>query len=156
MNLVLYFVLNTLLYYYITTENYGTMDNRIKCMGCNSKYINDDEHIKCDFDYNRLGDRNKSCVKCRNRNKTNREKHNPMAQDNTNKITPTIHTNLSKCEIIVYYTMDYKQQQTSFRYKRCGMDKAMDKANEYLIKLHETHTNKFTDDAIYKVYNKDT
>ena len=130
------------------------MNNYILCSGCHGKYIDDGEHIKCDFEYNRFGDRYKCCVKCRNRNKTYREKNNPMA--NTNKITPTIYDDVNNCKIIVYYNMDYKQHQTSFKYKQCGKDNAINKANKYLIKLRETHPNKFTDDAIYKVYNKDS
>ena len=34
----------------------------IKCKGCKCKYINDEEHIKQDFGYNRLGEQLKSCV----------------------------------------------------------------------------------------------
>ena len=37
----------------------------IKCSKCWCKYINDDEHIKQDFGYNRLEERFKTCVKCR-------------------------------------------------------------------------------------------
>ena len=40
-------------------------DNYIKCSKCRSKYINDDEHIKQDFGFNRLNKRFKTCVKCR-------------------------------------------------------------------------------------------
>ena len=38
----------------------------IKCKGCNCKYINDDEHVKQDVGYNRLGKQLNSCVTCRN------------------------------------------------------------------------------------------
>ena len=41
-------------------------DKCIKCKGCGCKYINDGEHIKQSFWYNRLGENIKSCVKCRN------------------------------------------------------------------------------------------
>ncbi len=37
----------------------------IKCGACKCKYINDDEHIKTDFGYNRLEVQYKTCVKCR-------------------------------------------------------------------------------------------
>ncbi len=37
----------------------------IKCSKCKCKYINDDEHIKKDFGYNRMNERYKTCVKCR-------------------------------------------------------------------------------------------
>ena len=41
----------------------------IKCSKCRCKYINDDDHIKNDFGYNRLEERFKTCVKCRERGK---------------------------------------------------------------------------------------
>ena len=37
----------------------------IKCSRCHMKLINDDEHIKNDFGYNRLNERYKQCVRCR-------------------------------------------------------------------------------------------
>ena len=47
-------------------------DKYIKCSKCKCKYINDDEHIKADFGYNRLNERYKTCVKCRTKtSKTN-------------------------------------------------------------------------------------
>eukprot|EP00973_Karenia_brevis_P026424 3646367-Karenia_brevis.AAC.1 len=46
------------------TEQHG--DNKyIKCTNCKCKFINDEEHIKTDFGYNRLNERYKTCVKCR-------------------------------------------------------------------------------------------
>ena len=41
------------------------MTELIKCSNCRCKFINDDEHIKSDFGYNRLGERFKCCLKCR-------------------------------------------------------------------------------------------
>ena len=40
-------------------------DKYIKCSCCKCKFINDDEHIKADFGYNRLNERFKTCAKCR-------------------------------------------------------------------------------------------
>ena len=40
-------------------------DKHIKCSKCKCKYINDDEHIKADFGFNRLNERFKTCTKCR-------------------------------------------------------------------------------------------
>jgi hypothetical protein len=37
----------------------------IKCGACKCKYINDAEHIKTDFGFNRLEVQYKTCVKCR-------------------------------------------------------------------------------------------
>ena len=39
----------------------------IKCSKCRCKYLNDNEHIKTNFGYNRLHERFKCCVKCRNK-----------------------------------------------------------------------------------------
>ena len=44
------------------------IDKHIKCSRCNCKYMNDNEHIKHDFGYNRLEERYKTCVKCRENN----------------------------------------------------------------------------------------
>ena len=42
-------------------------DKYIKCSKCRCKYINDTEHIKNDFGYNRLNERYKTCVTCRDK-----------------------------------------------------------------------------------------
>ena len=47
----------------------------IKCSRCHMKFINDDEHIKTDFGYNRLNERYKQCVKCRSQKAEYREAH---------------------------------------------------------------------------------
>ena len=52
-----------------TSEN----NNYIKCSKCRCKYINDEEHIKHDFGYNRLEERFKTCVKFRERGKEQRK-----------------------------------------------------------------------------------
>jgi hypothetical protein len=44
-------------------------DKFINCTKCHCKYHNNDEHIKIDFGYKRLGDRYKLCVKCRDKKK---------------------------------------------------------------------------------------
>ena len=47
----------------------------IKCSKCKCQYINDDEHIKTDFGYSRLGKRYKTCAKCRARTKEKQQSH---------------------------------------------------------------------------------
>ena len=42
-------------------------DKYINCSRCKCKYINDDEHIKLDFGYNRLNVRFKTCNTCRDK-----------------------------------------------------------------------------------------
>ena len=49
-------------------EHQGS-DQYIKCSSCKCKYINDDDHIKKDFGYNRLNVRFKTCVTCREKNR---------------------------------------------------------------------------------------
>ena len=56
-------------------EHLGS-DKYIKCSTCKKQYINDDEHIKVDFGYNRLNVKFKCCVQCRDR----AYKHNNTAQ----------------------------------------------------------------------------
>ena len=61
------------------TEQIET-DKYIKCSKCKCKYINDAEHIKQEFGYNRLNIQYKTCVKCRARGKQN-YKDNPWLND---------------------------------------------------------------------------
>ena len=52
------------------------MDNKyIKCSRCVRKFINDNDHIKHDFGYNRLEERFKTCVQCRDKNRNNQDMH---------------------------------------------------------------------------------
>ena len=48
-------------------------DQYIKCSRCNMKYINTDDNMKKDFGYNRLNQRYKTCIKCRNDRKQYRK-----------------------------------------------------------------------------------
>ena len=43
-------------------------DKYIKCSRCVRKFINDDDHLKNDSGYNRLEERFKTCVQCRENN----------------------------------------------------------------------------------------
>ena len=70
------------------------IEKYIKCSRCKCKYINDNEHIKHDFGYNRLEERYKTCVKCRERNTTqdkaqyNRETKHKSIIDRYNVLFP--------------------------------------------------------------------
>ena len=55
-------------------------DKYIKCSKCRCKYINDDEHIKTDFEYNRLNERFKTCAVCRARNRNNDKTYRDIHQ----------------------------------------------------------------------------
>ena len=57
------------------TDN-NRSDKYITCSRCKCKYTNDDAHIKSDFGYTRLGERLKTCVKCRAQSKQY-QKDNP-------------------------------------------------------------------------------
>ena len=65
----------------------GEADKYTKCSKCRCKYINDDEHIKKEFGYNRLEERFKTCVKCRTysrqQNKEYRQEHQAEITENT-------------------------------------------------------------------------
>ena len=46
----------------------------IYCSRCKCRYINDAEHIKLDFGFNRLNENFKTCIKCRGVAQKSREK----------------------------------------------------------------------------------
>ena len=46
--------------------------------------------------------------------------------------------------------MNKKQQQISFKYKLCGIDNAMEKANAHINKLQEEHKHLFSNQVIRK------
>ena len=56
-------------------------DQYIICSRCKCKYINDDKHIESDFGFNRLGERYKSCVKCRKQRKNQTENDKDKVKD---------------------------------------------------------------------------
>ena len=56
------------------TQNMNNQEY-LNCSGCGKKFINDDDHIKNDFGYDRLNVRYKSCIQCRSRYAKHRETH---------------------------------------------------------------------------------
>ena len=56
------------------TEQIET-DKYIKCSKCKCKYINDAEHIKQDFGFNRLEEKFKTCLTCRTKKLEYNESH---------------------------------------------------------------------------------
>ena len=79
------------------------VDKYVKCYKCTCKYINDDEHIKEDFGYNRLNERFKTCSKCRDKHKacvTKRKKE--IAEEIMNDDSKRC----SRC-LIVYHVKEY-------------------------------------------------
>ena len=108
------------------TEQNGC-DKYIRCSVCKCKYINDDSHIKDDFGYNRLGERYKTCGKCRGKNQKYREKQLAQPVDAEHKCC-------SKCyhvkPITDYseYKKCYNQQLT---YTRCTYCRNKDKRTVY-------------------------
>ena len=64
----------------------GSADKFIKCSRCKCKYINDEDHIRNDFGYNRLGERFKNCMKCReSKNKWEADHHGYLYAKDTCK-----------------------------------------------------------------------
>lgn len=54
-----------------------TMTDYLKCPRCKCNFINDDEHIKIDFGYNRFNERFSSCAKCREKSRTYQKQARP-------------------------------------------------------------------------------
>ena len=85
------------------------MEEFVKCSKCKSKYINDEEHVKTDFGYNRLGVKYKSCAKCRDKSKTYYETNASEICDYNRK---RYYAPCSICDELIYkYLM--KQHQAS-------------------------------------------
>ena len=61
-------------------------DTYIRCNACKCKYINDQEHIKNDFGYNRLEERYKTCVKCRSVRKKRMDRLRQEAENNKDNV----------------------------------------------------------------------
>ena len=99
----------------------------IKCKGCKCKYINDEEHIKQDFGYIRLGEQLKSCVNCRNI--TNKDKENKTQQSIDTNVTKLCirccqvkpKTEFGEYEMYVYDEEFKKTQQVMTPNKSCNI-----------------------------------
>ena len=61
------------------------MTEHIQCSRCHMKFINDDEHIKNDFGYNRLNERYKQCVRCRTHGKEKKKEYRAMVKEEMQK-----------------------------------------------------------------------
>ena len=57
-------------------EETARKDIYIKCSRCKCKYHDNEENIKTDFGYNRLGVRYKGCTKCREKGREYSKLHN--------------------------------------------------------------------------------
>ena len=108
----------------------------IKCSRCKCKYINDDEHIKTDFGYTRLNERNKTCTKCRDKCKAYR-------QDNAEDI------NCQRRE----YWIDNKDE---IKKKRQQLQKDADESNGEIKYCNRCYKNQSVDKFLCpngKTYN---
>ena len=84
----------------------------IKCTRCKCKYINDDEHIKIDFGFTRLGERLKTCNICRTKRlQYNKDYYN----QNKDKIL----------EHMVKYNQEHKEEikQQNKEYRERNIDR---------------------------------
>ena len=66
------------------TDN-NEVERYIKCSDCRCKYKNDDTNIAHDFGYNRLGEKFKTCVICRDKRKKKRNNSNKEEKQNSDK-----------------------------------------------------------------------
>ena len=110
-------------------------DKYIKCKGCKCKYINDDEHIKKDFGYNRLGEKLKTCVNCRSRTKTDKEKKKQTNIDtNVNTLCTRCcqvkpKSEFSEYKMHVYDTELKRTREVVTSYKTC--ERCREQSNKY-------------------------
>ena len=84
-------------------------DKYIKCSKCRCKYINSDDSIKKDFGYNRLNERYKTCVICRDKQKMKREKNKIF--NNDKEITDENYEEIDK-ELRSKYKNEFKIKST--------------------------------------------
>ena len=89
-------------------EELGGQNKFFKCRKCKCKYINDEDHIKIDFGYNRLHVQYKCCVKCRN-------KGTEYYKLNANAIGDKRHRYYQPCPIcnVSIYTYQMDKHQAS-------------------------------------------
>ena len=93
--------------------------NEIKylfCSRCNQKYHNNNENIDNDFGYNRLGERYKTCVKCRQYKLDNREK---ILQQNRERYKDYYETNR---EEILQKSKNYREMNKEKIYEKINCD----------------------------------
>ena len=121
------FCLKKRMYKYIS-EDGGTERRKqtyIKCKGCKCKYINDEEHIKQDFGYNRLGEQLKPCEKCRKNKKDKENTKQQIIDNNVDKLCNRCCQVKSKTEFGEYELRGYdkelkKTQMVMTPYKSCA------------------------------------
>ena len=95
-------------------------DQYIKCSRCKCNYHNNDDNIKLDFGHNRLGERFKNCVKCREKCREVAKKYNEK------KLQEEIeenHTNCTRCRRNKPAS-DY--EKASIQLKTCGVCRLRD------------------------------
>ena len=73
------------------------------------------------------------------------ERYNEIKHSSSKKITPTIFDDTKNHKLKVYYNMNNEKHDTTFRYKKCGIDEAMQKAKHYIKKEQERHDIMFGD-----------
>ncbi len=143
-------------------------DKYINCSKCKMKYHNNEDNIKDDFGYNRLGVRFKTCLRCRNRAKKYadknreysqkyREEHKEKIQEykdkqriNTDKYIVCAHCRLK-------YINDEEHIAKDFGYNRLGKKlKTCVKCSESNRKWKEQHKEHIKEtDKIYREENKE-
>ena len=110
-------------------------DKHIKCKVCKCKYMNDEEHIKQDFVYNRLGGQLESCVNRRDRTNKDKEKKKQQIID-TNvdtlctrccQVKPQ--TGFGEYEMYVYDKELKRTQKVMMPYKSCA--RCREQQNKY-------------------------
>ncbi len=95
-------------------------DKYIQCSTCQCKHINDNDHIKKGLGYNRLEERYKTCIKCRERRKVYDELHHESIYRKRQT-----------------YNMNNRDKINEFNYEKIECESCGDKVCRNAMRRHE-------------------
>ena len=102
-------------------------DKYIKCSKCRCKYTNSDDSIKKDFGYNRLNERYKTCVTCKDKQKKRRENSKKEEKKNSDKEIKDEHYDEVDKELRKKYDEEFKLDSHDKHVKRCTEEQQVDR-----------------------------
>ena len=117
----------------------------IKCSMCKCKYINDDEHVKVDFGYNRLNERFNTCVKCCDKMTAYKHSDKGIEWKQTKVICENCGETATK-RIIASHKRQYKCQTHHLNPKPCYKEWVLSQDYDTLLWLDKQHYNELKQD----------
>ena len=108
------------------TDN-NEVERYIKCSDCRCKYKNDDTNIAHDFGYNRLGEKFKTCVICRDKRKKKREDNKKEEKQNNDKRLTNEHYDEIDKKLRSKYDEEFKIDSHDKNVKRFTEDEQVDR-----------------------------